>query len=529
MILARRLSVVSDTVFTMAEYNPTYTPEELDSLLRDYFRRALQDDEEQRQSAKSSRPAYTAFVEGENPVTSDLNVLAWMLDDEEEALANNDLEAAGSRVANLFASVQKAPPEQGTEEYRYLARGVLRAGIEVLKLAMSRRTGDYSLRPSDSLFAMQSDFPASTVGEPSAKATPLLSELTEQYLAHRDKNSHVRKHNIGQAKGTLRDFVDFVKDLPLAEVRHMHVVRFSDALLSLPSKHGHLKDWRTLSFTERLDKAEAEGLPEGQTPVTHKTAQRKVSELSPFFRWAYKRHGVELKNPAEDLDWPRGKAAKDQGTSFEPEELKTLFSQPIWTGCSSRHRRLVAGSVIIKDSRYWLPMVALYSGMRLNEIAQLYLHDVQQQDGIWYFSLTEEEGTGKRLKNLSSKRVIPVHSKLIGLGLLDHVESERKKGSPRVWMDLSPVGLDKTFGDYAGKQFREVRLKAGLNRPLLKFHSFRRSFATALHNAAVSEEVATALLGHGYHSQSYSRYSEGLRNLSLLQESVERISFDIGL
>jgi len=69
-----------------------------------------------------------------------------------------------------------------------------------------------------------------------------------------------------------------------------------------------------------------------------------------------------------------------------------------------------------------VPLIGLYSGMRLGEIIQLYVVDVKLEDAIYYFNVTpspsDETGPDvKSVKNLSSIRIVPVHSELIKLGL----------------------------------------------------------------------------------------------------------------
>ena len=64
--------------------------------------------------------------------------------------------------------------------------------------------------------------------------------------------------------------------------------------------------------------------------------------------------------------------------------------------------------------------------MRLNEIAQLWVHDIKQEHGIWIFDL--QEGDGQRLKTKAATRKVPIHSKLIEAGLIKYVETLPKDG-----------------------------------------------------------------------------------------------------
>jgi integrase len=59
---------------------------------------------------------------------------------------------------------------------------------------------------------------------------------------------------------------------------------------------------------------------------------------------------------------------------FTDDELRTLFNPA--TYAQGRQQ---------SPYMYWLPLIGLHSGMRINEIAQLALADISLQDGIHAF------------------------------------------------------------------------------------------------------------------------------------------------
>jgi len=61
--------------------------------------------------------------------------------------------------------------------------------------------------------------------------------------------------------------------------------------------------------------------------------------------------------------------------------------------------------------------MALFTGVRLEEFAQLMVRDVKSADGIDYLEVTDQ-GDGQKLKNHDSRRPVPVHPELLRLGLL---------------------------------------------------------------------------------------------------------------
>jgi len=72
--------------------------------------------------------------------------------------------------------------------------------------------------------------------------------------------------------------------------------------------------------------------------------------------------------------------------------------------------------------RFWIPVICMFSGMRQNEIAQLYINDIVQEDGIWRFNITEYS-EDKRVKSKAGHRMVPIHPVLLSLGILDYRRS----------------------------------------------------------------------------------------------------------
>jgi integrase len=79
----------------------------------------------------------------------------------------------------------------------------------------------------------------------------------------------------------------------------------------------------------------------------------------------------------------------------------------------------------------------MFSGMRLNEVAQLEVQDIEMRDGVWCINVTPDGEDNKRLKNASSKRRVPVHEQLEASGFLDFYEEQKAKGHSRLFPGLT--------------------------------------------------------------------------------------------
>ena len=138
----------------------------------------------------------------------------------------------------------------------------------------------------------------------------------------------------------------------------------------------------------------------------------------------------------------------------------------------------------------WLPLIGLHTGARINEICQLNpMVDIAQDanSGIHYFHFTNDSesafGGDKSIKNKSSKRVVPIHSKLIQMGFLDYVQRMRNQESKILFPAWQPrngkasANATKWFVRY----IQSIGLRDDTDGARLGgFHAFRHCFVTVL-------------------------------------------------
>ena len=179
---------------------------------------------------------------------------------------------------------------------------------------------------------------------------------------------------------------------------------------------------------------------------------------------------------------------------WEQADLARLFATPVWGGCRSATQRSTPGPLVLRDERFWLPLIAVFSGLRQEEICQLQIEDVRQEDGIWYFDINDRPP--RRLKNATAIRRVPVHSELIRFGFMQHVERLRRGRQTRVFPSFRPGGADDRLGHAFTKWFTRYRRDVGLYRPGLNFHSFRHTATTLMHQAGVAAAVIDHVTGH---------------------------------
>lgn len=153
-----------------------------------------------------------------------------------------------------------------------------------------------------------------------------------------------------------------------------------------------------------------------------------------------------------------------------------------------------------KPHYYWAPWLALYSGARLNEVAQIYLNDIQTIHDIPGFAIGAFR-PDQRVKTASSVRFVPFARALIDAGLLIYVEEVRAAGHFRLFPHLKHAD---NYGDYLGDRFTEYLKDIGLktsdnpDAQGMGFHWFRHTVSHAMVNLPNANVLtAASVTGHG--------------------------------
>ncbi|NRF69700.1 site-specific integrase [Aquincola sp. S2] len=277
------------------------------------------------------------------------------------------------------------------------------------------------------------------------------------------------------------------------------------------------------------------------------TVHTYVSKLGECFRWAMSKTYMTA-NPAATFASGRPEKTEkdeDERDLFSQEDLALIFSSEWYAkgrvvntrGVLSRHFR---------SFYYWLPLLGIYAGGRLNELSQLYLDDLKldEKGNVYiHFSLDradkldldpadeepDVEGAEKRLKTVNAQRDVPIHPHLVELGLLGYAAALRAAGHERLFPELR-FDADKGYGKDAGKWFNDRFLgdQLGIPRNGKKvFHSLRHAFANALEETGTTGRRKYELLGHKRGKQHADvRYSKDVKGAGLLSR-VSLLNFSL--
>jgi len=216
----------------------------------------------------------------------------------------------------------------------------------------------------------------------------------------------------------------------------------------------------------------------------------------------------------------RDKAANEERVPWSDDQLVALFSAPIWRGRHGTYRTQ-PGPINAQDSWWWWPIIGLFTGARLGEIAQLRPEDIAEEGGIPFFDIGKSGG--RKVKTAAGVRRVPLHRTLIELGLIEHRDRMKEEGRKTLWPDMPPARYDDQQGGQFTRNFGAMVRKLGIAGPT--FHSFRHVVTTKLQNLGTPERTIAAILGHKLGGMG-SRYGDRFQ-LDVLAEAINRLSYPV--
>ena len=323
---------------------------------------------------------------------------------------------------------------------------------------------------------------------PRAECT--LSDLMARFEADAAKRNSNRKSKLKR-----QAHFRVLKELlgPTIAVRRIgrdEARRVCEALSRLPSNF--TKRYPGMTVPQVLEKSPSEG-GAAMSPATVNDYVRAFSSLMDF---ALNEHLIE-RNPSTKLHVASdGVKAKHKRLPFSIDDLNRIFSAPLYRGCIDDGQGYAKpGPDRPRRGRFWVPLIGLFSGMRLNEICQLVEDDIVQIARHDVFLVQPSEDGSRRVKTEAAERVIPIHPELKRLGFLGFVSERRRIGTgSRLFPDLA-VASTGYASDNFSKWFARFLDHLGIDHPRKNFHSFRHTFRDALRAADVSLERARLLGG----------------------------------
>jgi integrase len=315
----------------------------------------------------------------------------------------------------------------------------------------------------------------------------------------------------------------FGENKPLSAISTEDCREFRDKLRKLPSNakkiHPHL------SLIQAIE-AHSNHLT-GALSTT--SVNGYLNKLSAILKFAAQ-EGYINRNPCEHVPNLKQKKKKTDGRQpFSEQALDKLFHAPLYTGCvDDESNYKTAGTNKPRRHKFWIPLISLYTGMRLNEICQLFTSDIDCIEGVNIIQVQLDNNNEKSLKNTSSERVIPIHTQLIEIGFLDYANQIKNQGHKRLFPNLTKSSHGN-YSDNFSKWFTRFLNSLNIKDNGACFHSFRHSFRDALREAQIPKEIGAELGGWKVTDDVMDEYGAGykLKTLNTHLQTIEYSRLDL--
>lgn len=314
-----------------------------------------------------------------------------------------------------------------------------------------------------------------------------LEDLRDYWMTQPSKSTGIKKGRTSksEADNVIKKFRSMVGDFKPNEVTEEHIVSLKDKMLA-----------------------------EGSSPAT---INKSRGVLAAMFSTAKGNKKLTV-NPCIDMEKllvPMGEVEKP----YTLLELQTIFNSKIYTE-GYRPKRFNG------EASYWLPLLGLYTGARLNEVGQLFSEDVGEEDGIHFIKIKPEIATYRTNKTGTSRRV-PIHPDLIKMGFLDYCNNIKSQNIQQLFPELKVTRTNGKVADKWSQEFwnKYIRNELNIKRIPQPFHGLRHSFIANGRRCKLDSELRRLIEGHTANSVDMKSYGDSLYPLEPLYDEIVKLNF----
>lgn len=337
------------------------------------------------------------------------------------------------------------------------------------------------------------------------RADSLFSAAVEAYCADPDglPSRLASAIEIRQRKNTMLQFAEFMGDMPLRQITSDVLRQYREGpLRQIPAKANNLPKalkQDTMIATIKAIKDSGMDWP----LLSLEMRQERMAHLGRLFAWLHAKEWTNF-NPATALAGETGVSKAERNMQkrhrrttarqsddeegrlpFSADELRLIFSQQQYA--EGHGLSMIKGNAAWYPFEFWLPLMGLYSGCRIGELCQLHLADVREVSGVWVLDINEHTPDKKLKTDATSLRLVPVHPRLIELGLLLYCANLKQEGFQRLFPELSYSTTDARYAKEPVRKMSVMLESLGMPRNTGKvFHCFRHNANDALARVPMS-------------------------------------------
>lgn len=330
-------------------------------------------------------------------------------------------------------------------------------------------------------------------------SSELLSNAISRFVVEKVKKDKIGLKHYEDVQKRLAVFLVFVGDKAVRDVTRDDLKSYRDHLDQLPDRA--ILRLKTDDVRKAVELNSKRPKPiEVIGPIT--VDLKYLGPVGRFFDWLVDEEQIE-RSPAQGI---KSGQIDDVGAKFKRHPLK-----------SDQINRLFA--VTARKSRvtafYWVPPLMLFTGARINELAQLRTSDLCDHNGRVHLNVLclkpeadepEDEapvataqapGDDRSAKTAAARRLIPIHNELIRMGFLKFVEFRRRgvKAPCQLFSELEANRHGHWSAAISKALNRQIR-KLGITNPVFSAYSLRHNFYDGCVNNKIAEFTRKKFMGH---------------------------------
>ena len=358
----------------------------------------------------------------------------------------------------------------------------------------------------------------------SLEFTPLMTVIN----AFLDEKNYENEKTAEKAERAIKTLHESFGNVPISDINSVKVNLFKKQLRQLPTRRKQLERFRNKSFHKLVEMGE-NGLIKDKEKLTLTSINDTIGYLATFFKWTTQ-NGYTGRNFFEGVKISVGKKrhVRDERARYSDKQIAMLFKAENYLKYTIRKNNI---------AYYWVPLIGLFSGCRINEICGLYLDNVIKLKGketgrdIWCFNLLEESNRpDKRLKTASSRRFVPIHDEILNLDFLDYWKILKRKRRDRLFEELN-VRKGHNYSNSVQKFWnerytRDMGIETDAEGKRVTFHSLRHSVVDTLKQANVDTKFINEHQGHSQGNIDLDRYGKHYDAEILYENCTKRIVYE---
>ena len=340
-----------------------------------------------------------------------------------------------------------------------------------------------------------------------------LSVVIEKFI---DEKGSIRTTSVKEIRHSLTLLIEEFGDIPIGGMRREMTSKFKGHIMKIPRNRNKNPQYRDLDFHKLVEL-------NVKDVISTTTVNKHLSWCSSFYEWSIN-HGYSNINPFKGLKLKRKVSPKDERDRFSEKDLKKIFQKENYIHFTNIEKG--------RYELYWVPLIGVFSGLRLGEITSLYLSNIREIGGNhrnkrWCFDILEEPNRpDKHLKTLSSRRIVPIHDTLLKLGLIEFIELLKKKDPNRERLFQELPYREGNYNQNVSRFFNYRYLpNLGLKTDKKNFHSFRHTVTDHLKQKGVEPHFVNELLGHSSGNIDLDRYGKGYNPDIIYNKCVKKILY----